>query len=111
MRVPNSLRLYHLLSRNRHPGKKAASTKPKKKRVSSAPTKLQVRNKTSWGWRYECEVLLFCDPFDIVSDRLRGYVNKPYAPVMMDKTPDRIIPVGRYIDGFPTWLRNMFLRA
>ena len=111
MRDPSSDFVYHLLRRNSAPGKKAASTKPKKKRVNSAPTKLQVRNKTSWGCRYECEVLLFCDPFAIVLDRPWGDVNKPYAPVMTDKTPDRIIHVGRYIDGFPTWLRNIFLRA
>lgn len=40
VRVPSSLRLYHLLIRKSDPGKKAASTKPRKKRVSSAPTKL-----------------------------------------------------------------------
>ena len=102
MRVPSSLRLYHLLSRKRHPGKKDVSTKPKKKRVSNAPTKLQVRNETGWGCTYQCGVSLFRDPFNIVLDRPLRYGNRPYAPVMMDMTPDRIIHVGRYIEGFPT---------
>lgn len=39
---PSSFLVYHLDSRNSAPGKKAASTKPRKNRVSSAPTKLWV---------------------------------------------------------------------
>jgi len=38
---PSSLLLYHFDRRKRAPGKKAASTNPRKKRVSNAPTKLQ----------------------------------------------------------------------
>ena len=41
MRRPSSLRLYHLLIMKSAPGKKAASTKPRKKRVNNAPTKLE----------------------------------------------------------------------
>ncbi len=40
MRVPSSLRVYHLLRRNKAPGKKAASTKPRKKRVRRTLVKL-----------------------------------------------------------------------
>ena len=102
MRVPSSLRLYHLLSRKRHPGKKDVSTKPKKKRVSNASTKLQVQNLDKLGCRCQCEVLLFRDPFDIVLDGPLVMGISLNAPVMMDMTPDRIIHVGRYIEGFLT---------
>ena len=40
MRVPSSLRLYHFEMRKSAPGKNAASTNPRKKRVRSAPMKL-----------------------------------------------------------------------
>lgn len=40
-RRPSSSRLYHFERRKSAPGKKAASTKPRKKRVSRAPTKLE----------------------------------------------------------------------
>ena len=40
VRVPSSLRLYHFEMRKSAPGKNAASTKPRKKRVRSAPMKL-----------------------------------------------------------------------
>ena len=40
VRVPSSLRLYHFDMRKSAPGKNAASTKPRKKRVRSAPMKL-----------------------------------------------------------------------
>lgn len=39
--MPSSLRLYHFESRKSAPGKKAASTNPRKNRVSSAPMKLR----------------------------------------------------------------------
>ena len=42
VRSPSSDRLYHFESRKREPGKNAASTKPRKKRVSRAPVKLVV---------------------------------------------------------------------
>lgn len=42
LRNPTSFRLYHFDIKNRAPGKKAASAKPKKKRVSNAPTKLNT---------------------------------------------------------------------
>lgn len=41
VRWPSSLRLYHFDSRKSAPGKKAASTKPRKKRVRRAPKKLR----------------------------------------------------------------------
>lgn len=40
VRSPSSLRVYHFDKRKRAPGKNAASIKPRKKRVRSAPTKL-----------------------------------------------------------------------
>ena len=42
VRNPSSVRVYHLERRNKAPGKNAASTKPRKNRVRSAPTKLWV---------------------------------------------------------------------
>ena len=39
---PNSSFLYHLLSKNKAPGKNAASTNPRKNRVRRQPTKLWV---------------------------------------------------------------------
>ena len=42
VRTPSSDRLYHFDNRNKAPGKNAASTKPRKKRVRSAPTKLSL---------------------------------------------------------------------
>lgn len=41
IRDPSSDFVYHLLSKKSAPGKNAASTKPKKKRVRSALTKLE----------------------------------------------------------------------
>ncbi len=40
VRTPSSLRVYHFERRKSAPGKNAASTKPRKNRVRSAPTKL-----------------------------------------------------------------------
>lgn len=40
VRRPSSLFVYHLESRSRAPGKKHASTKPRKNRVRRAPVKL-----------------------------------------------------------------------
>jgi len=40
VRRPSSERLYHFDRRKRAPGKKAASTKPRKNRVRRAPAKL-----------------------------------------------------------------------
>ena len=54
-------------------------------------------------------MLLFRNSFDIVLGELPNHTNQIYIPVRMEMTPHMTIHVGRYIDGFPTWLRNIFL--
>lgn len=82
VRTPSSDRLYHFDNRNKAPGKNAASTNPRKKRVSSAPVKLNLVR------------------MDLNRVFVRG-THLVVIPVSVEIIPQTTMHTGRYMDGFP----------